>query len=119
MKTPIIIDYYLEVNFRPEHYYQSVHNEKVLIERAAKEIEQKIHTHVLPYCDITGVHLRTRVKDICSFCRLDWETDKDGMPICCMDAMLEYLGSLSEEEKAKWCHVCFYIKEECTCESNV
>lgn len=35
-------------------------------------------------------------KDVCSYCNNEWETDDDGVPCCCQNAVREYESEVTK-----------------------
>jgi hypothetical protein len=53
----------------------------------AEDIKKSIERHI---DDVAQVYLACDDKDICSFCKSEWEEDETGCPVCCNAAVKEW-----------------------------
>ena len=75
------------------------------MERYAQEIDgwaRDFHDFIKDHRsqDPVKLNIYRHYKDICSFCKTEWEIDEDGLPMCCDEAQEEFLKSNVVEEKS-------------------
>lgn len=63
------------------------------LNKNAKTLVKAIERHV---DDIEDIAIEWDVKDICSFCKCEWEEELDGTPVCCNEAVKEF--NLNKDE---------------------
>lgn len=97
MKKTINENYRLEV--RPGTWYSKDHKRSVAI---LSDIKESIERHV---DDVASAEMEWDMKEICEFCKYEWELDDDGLPMCCQKAVKEavcenHLTELSGDKNA-------------------
>jgi hypothetical protein len=74
----------------------SIENKAKQMQSLASEFNDFVRDH--RSMDWVRLEVEKEYTDCCSFCKYEWEVDKDGVPACCQDAILEFESKQAESK---------------------
>lgn len=90
MKQKVLVDVVVKCD-PPSHIYRwarTVEQQAEMLEDWVKEFHDFIRDHRSQ--DPVYLNVERVYEDRCSFCNREWETEENGEPICCNEAVAEW-----------------------------